>query len=513
MGLLKSLGYRNEDRAWLVAALNRRAAEWLQVDGQWEAAVECWAAAGELDRAIEMCLQSSNPVWKASMFLSLRLWDEAISCHRGWLDALVSGDIVGEVRARLGLAVALARRGDPEDAEEARLQYRQARAMIEAESGAEVWRTARCWEALGEYGVYMGLLDCVQIGYERAMSSYGERYPGEQIRVGQLYWKAVEHSNPLLAVDLAGRILKWNTVISPRMEMDWVPVKVDIDSRGFRQGNRDVCHFAEPDLQMLSWSRLAKLEFHSDQPAIDEYLQTLAPPGMDYIPAGSFLMGSLVSDPLARAEEFPQHEVDLAGYYLNRRLVTNCEYEGFVRSGGYRKEEYWVEAHLHGHWNSMRGVRGASGWRLQPAYWNRAGFDRPDAPVVGVNWYEAWAYARWRNLRLPTEAEWEKAVSWDAESRLKRRYPWGEVWDEKSEAQARRIRFFSWCNSKWAGYPYREGDGREDRNGEIRTVRGVDGRSGKADLLVQARCAARGKREAVEEDAVTGIQLAGPFWG
>ena len=140
---------------------------------------------------------------------------------------------------------------------------------------------------------------------------------------------------------------------------------------------------------------------------------------MDFIPfdGGVVQIGRPASeDPhdFAFDNESPRHEVYLRPYRLADRLVTNGEWLAFMADGGYAKPEFWLSEG----WAQVR----AEGW-MAPFYW-RDGPDgtwdsltlagpqpiQRDAPVVHISYYEADAYAHWRGLRLPTEAEWEHAA-------------------------------------------------------------------------------------------------------
>ena len=110
--------------------------------------------------------------------------------------------------------------------------------------------------------------------------------------------------------------------------------------------------------------------------------------------------------------ERPRHRQYLAPYALASRAVTNGEFLAFIEDGGYREPGLWL----------------ADGWATvqreqwtRPAYWRddagttefTLGGDLPlahAAPVCHLSLYEADAYARWANARLPTEFEWEHAA-------------------------------------------------------------------------------------------------------
>lgn len=111
------------------------------------------------------------------------------------------------------------------------------------------------------------------------------------------------------------------------------------------------------------------------------------------IPAGWFEMGE--ND--GRFSNQPRHRVYLDEYEIQRTEVTRRAFAIFITETGYE----------------------AQGWDATNI--ERTG----ELPVTGVLWKDADAYCSWAELRLPTEAEWEKA----ARGEDGRRYPWGNEWD------------------------------------------------------------------------------------
>jgi len=116
---------------------------------------------------------------------------------------------------------------------------------------------------------------------------------------------------------------------------------------------------------------------------------------MMYVPAGKFLRG----------EGDSTHEVYLDAFYIDRYPVTNAEYKRFVDATRHLPPPHW--------WNG------------------KIPSGKENHPVVYVSWDDAVAYAQWAGKRLPTEAEWERAASWDDIKKEKRIYPWGNDFDPR----------------------------------------------------------------------------------
>ncbi len=152
------------------------------------------------------------------------------------------------------------------------------------------------------------------------------------------------------------------------------------------------------------------------------------PGTMIYIPAGSFLMGnSGVGDDatLGYSDEFPQHSVTLAAYYIGEYDVTRGEYAQFIIAGGYSTQSYWSSAGWS--WKVSNNATQPQYWAAVQN-WGTGNFTQTDSyPVVGVTYYEAEAFCNWAGGHLPTEAQWEMAARWTGSH--PNIYPWGDTWD------------------------------------------------------------------------------------
>ncbi len=120
--------------------------------------------------------------------------------------------------------------------------------------------------------------------------------------------------------------------------------------------------------------------------------------GLVYVEGGKFKMGS--KDP---ADGNPEKDVTLRPFYIGKFEVTNSEYYKFIKSTGRGGPDNWPDG------KPQDGLL--------------------DCPVTMITVKDAGAYCAWLTKkegvkhRLPTEAEWEMAASWDG--RAKRAYPWG----------------------------------------------------------------------------------------
>jgi iron(II)-dependent oxidoreductase len=170
------------------------------------------------------------------------------------------------------------------------------------------------------------------------------------------------------------------------------------------------------------------------------------------VPAGCFKMGS--DDYM---DEMPVHDqcFDKA-FWIGRYPVTNQQYSEAVSAGVCKPSNYEANER----------------------------FNAPEKPVVGISWHDALAFARWKGMRLPTEAEWEYAAR-GPENWV---YPWGNsfvasyvIFRNNSNGQTSEVmgrpqgaswvgafdmsgNVWEWMSSLYEPYPYVNDDLRENLN-------------------------------------------------
>lgn len=150
------------------------------------------------------------------------------------------------------------------------------------------------------------------------------------------------------------------------------------------------------------------------------------------VPKGVYKIGH-ETDEFCFDNELGVHQVYLDDFEISDRLVTNEEYMEFIESGAYQNFDLWHD----------------EGWKWiqeneidSPLYWQHinggwfeftlTGLDEidPHRAVSHISYFEAWAFAQWKGLRLPTEFEWEIACN---------KFEWGHRWE--------------WTNSAYLAYP------------------------------------------------------------
>ncbi|APG60313.1 ergothioneine biosynthesis protein EgtB [Christiangramia salexigens] len=131
--------------------------------------------------------------------------------------------------------------------------------------------------------------------------------------------------------------------------------------------------------------------------------------------------------------ELAAHKTYLHKYKISNKLVTNAEFLEFMKDGGYQDVLLWhAEAW---EWIQEHDINSPFYWHKIDGEWHQytlqgLGKLNPEAPVTHISYFEAFAYAQWKGMRLPTEEEWEVAQD---------NFEWGSRWE--------------WTESAYSPYP------------------------------------------------------------
>ncbi len=252
-------------------------------------------------------------------------------------------------------------------------------------------------------------------------------------------------------------------------------------------------------------------------------------PDVDWVevPAGGFLMGSGSEEGwkgvTAGWYGQAQVEVELPGFRISRFPVTNAQFAAFVKDGGYLAK--WRNCWTKAGWEWKGERDGPSGDAAADSLLS-------NHPRVAVSWYEAVAFSRWlgeklgHEVRLPTEAEWEKAAR-GTDGRI---YPWGDdIEKERCNALETGIgrpsavgsfpsgaspygvldlsgNVWDWCSTQWReSYEKPANEGPEGEGSRVL-------RGGSFDISLDvARCAFRLSARPGVADGYFGFRVSAPI--
>lgn len=143
------------------------------------------------------------------------------------------------------------------------------------------------------------------------------------------------------------------------------------------------------------------------------------------ITGGSFIQGADEKDKFTFDNEKPTFETRVNDFIISKYPINNYQYLQFIENKGYQNQEYWCQSGWQ--WIQENEIKHPIYWEYcnnnwLVRTWNQHTPLKLNHPVTNISWYEACAFCRWGNYRLPTESEWEFVAT----NKGTTKFPWGD---------------------------------------------------------------------------------------